>query len=163
MRSTLLIIALTLFAAMAAIAQENAQPTAKISETHAVSKVIDSTEIQTAPSTVDNSRRKAMHEELRAAREQLYNQVMNLGAQITQNISSEERMDLQRQVMRLKSDETLQSMNIQLKYARLGGYTELAEQLVANIELFQTRRDAPTSPIKTISTRPTPARRGEVR
>ena len=162
MRSTLLVIALTLFAATAALSQDNPNPTAKISAPQATSKAIDPTEDRFTPSTVDNSRRLAMHDELRSAREQVRNEVLNLSAQITQNTSPEERMELQRQVMRLKSDATLKSMNIQLKYAQLGGFTEQAVQLEENIELFQTRRDTPRSPTTT-STRPNTARGGEVR
>lgn len=163
MRSTLLIIALTLVTATTAMGQDNPQPKTKINEPHHVSKVLDSTEIQSATNTADKIRRLAMHDELRSAREQVYDQVMDLGVQITQSASPEERMELQRQVMRLKSDATLQSMTIQLKYARLGEFTELAEQLETNIELFQTRRGAPRGAINTTSTRPVHDRRGEVR
>ncbi len=163
MRSSFLIIALTLFAATTALAQDNPQPTIKISETQSVSGSLEADGSQLSSSNVDNSRRLAMHEELRTAREQVKTQVLNLSAQITSNTSSDERMNLQRQVMRLKSDSTLQSMNIQLKYARLGDFTEQTEQLEADIEMFETRRDAPRSSVNSTSNRQNSARGGEVR
>jgi len=163
MRSIFLIFAMILFAATVAIARDNTLPPAENSDPHIVEKVIDSIETGGTVPTVDNSHRQAMHDELLASREQIYNQVMALSARITASNSSEERMELQRQVIQLKDSGTLQSMSIQLKYARLGGFAELEEQLETNIELFQARRDAPRRVIGNSGKRSNSARGGQTR
>ncbi len=179
MRSIHFIIVLALFLTQPALAQEKTPPLPKLSDQSATttvktpsvpakaqtddgSQIIDLSSDQIINS-MDNSLRPAMLEELQVAREQNSMQVQQLSEELGQNTSDSQRMDIQRQVSDLKSDMTLQSLTIQLKYARLGGFNEQADELVTIIEEFETRRDTPRSPINTQTTRDASGRGGAVR
>ena len=179
MRSIHFIIVLALFLTQPALAQEKTPPLPKLNDQSATttvkvpsapakaqtengSQMIDPSSNQIFNST-DNSLRPAMLEELQVARDQNSMQVQQLSEQLGQNTSDSQRMDIQRQISDLKSGMTLKSLTIQLKYARLGGFNEQAEELVTIIEEFETRRDTPRSPINTQTTRDASGRGGEVR
>jgi hypothetical protein len=107
--------------------------------------------------------RPAMLEELRVAREQAMLRVTELTASLAATSSPEQRLALQRQISAAKSAGLLQSMTIQLDYARRGGQQELAQRLEADIAQFETLRDAPRAPINTDSVRDRQASGGAAR
>jgi len=109
------------------------------------------------------SLRPAMMEELREVRERELAAVTELLATLETTVAHEERHELQKQIMRAKSDATLAGMTIQLEYAERGGFVEQAERLEAEIELFETRRDAPRAAVVTDSVRDRRPAGGEAR
>lgn len=107
--------------------------------------------------------RPAMLEELRVAREQEMLRVGELTASLAATSSPEQRLELQRQISTAKSDGILQTMTIQLDYARRAGQQDLAQKLAADIEQFEALRDAPRAPINTDSVRDRQASGGAAR
>lgn len=106
-----------------------------------------------AQQTAGTDLRPAMLEELRIAREQEMRRVAELATALTSASSPDRLLELQRQISAAKSDAVLQTMSIQLDYARRGGQQELAQRLEADIAQFENLRDAPRAPINTDSVR----------
>jgi hypothetical protein len=124
-------------------------------------------QLESVPADADKSAaealRPAMLEDLRVAREQETRRVAELTASLATASSPEQQLELQRQISEAKSDGMLQTMTIQLDYARRGGQAELAQRLEADIEQFETLRNAPRAPINTDSVRDRQASGGAAR
>jgi hypothetical protein len=113
--------------------------------------------LENLPADADKSAatdlRPAMLEELRIAREEEVRRVTELTTSLASASSPDRQFELQRQISAAKSDAHLQTMTIQLDYARRGGQQELAQRLEADIAQFETLRDAPRAPISTETVR----------
>ncbi len=171
MRTKSLILALVLFAFGFGYAADPVPPTSQFPDQTAQSGEIaenpgavriDSLPVD-ADKSINSGLRPAMMDELREMREEEQLSVIDLTNELMQTVSQEERMELQKRISEIKSDATLQSMAIQLKYARLGGFDEQIQRLEVDIELFVARRDAPPAPINTSSARDLKSRGGQSR
>ncbi len=179
MRPMLLTTALSLFVAGAALAADPTPPRAPDKPVPAAEdQAVETAEFgaqsaaqaispENLPVDADKSAatdlRPAMLEELRIAREEEVRRVAELTTSLASASSSDQQLELQRQISAAKSDAFLQTMTIQLDYARRAGQQELAQRLEADIEQFETLRDAPRAPISTETVRDSQASGGAAR
>lgn len=113
--------------------------------------------LEARPEAVDavaaTSQHAAMMTELRLAREDEMRQVGELTAALEQAASNEERQEIQRRIVDVKSAGVAQSMTIQLNYARAAGLADQVRKLEADLEQFTALRTAPRAPQTTATER----------